>query len=101
MTSTALAEFANVVRNIAGPNEKASAVSLLQRVRIVPDNPSSRALGIRPTGGIGANDIIIFGTGDSMGAVTMTADARAIRSAAAQGVNFAHFLHRTMPLQGR
>ena len=47
-----------------------------------------------------ANDIIILGTADRLGIVTMTADAKAIRAAAAQGVDFLVHLHVSCPLTG-
>ncbi len=57
--------------------------------------PQSRCLNIPEAlvtqsvqGGIGVNDILIFGTGDLLGIPTVTGDGRAVGSAAAQGVNF-------------
>ncbi|MFM6108038.1 MAG: DUF1308 domain-containing protein [Sphaerospermopsis kisseleviana] len=72
----------------------------LQRVTIVPDNPSPRALNLQPTRKIGINDIIILGTGDQLGIVTTTADAKAVRAASAQGVDFLVYIHPPFPLTG-
>ena len=47
-----------------------------------------RALGLRETGNLEANDIKILGTGDALGIQTITNDIRAVRAAAAQGVKF-------------
>ena len=44
---------------------------------------------------------MIFGTGDALGLVTTTADARFIRAAAAQGVMLAVVLHPPARLQGQ
>jgi hypothetical protein len=101
MCATALAEFQKAVNGSAGPLEKARAARLLARLLIVPDNPSTRARALRPTNGLDAPDIIIFGTGDMLGAVTATSDAKGIRAAAAQGVAFAAFVHSPAPLTGR
>jgi hypothetical protein len=100
MTQTAVAEFQQIVRTIGGPLERSRAVRLLQRVQVIPDSPSKRALGLRPTKQIGTRDIIIFGTGDSLGAMTMTTDAKFVRGAAAQGVRFNVFVHAPVPLTG-
>jgi hypothetical protein len=100
MTETAAREFQIIVAGFAGPLEQARALRLLTRVTVVPDGPSARALALRPTKGLGANDIIILGTGDQLGIVSMTADGRAVRSAQAQGVDFPVFLHAPVRLMG-
>lgn len=100
ITQTAFKEFAVIVQDIAGLLEKARAGRLLQRVTIIPDNPSTRALNLQPTRRLGMNDIIILGTGDQMGIVTTTADAKAVRAASAQGVDFNVYIHLPFPLTG-
>lgn len=80
--------------------EQARAARLLARVQAVPDDPSDRALAIRPTRNIEAADIIILGTADRLGIVTMTSDRRAVRAAQVQGVDFQVFLHLPAPLTG-
>lgn len=100
MTETALGEFQGTLR-VAGPQETARAGRLLDRVQIIPDNPSARAAGLQVTKKVGANDKVIFGTGDRLGAPTMTADEKFVRGAAAQGVDFDVILHRPVPLTGR
>ncbi|WP_277926138.1 DUF1308 domain-containing protein [Nostoc sp. FACHB-857] len=49
---------------------------------------------------MGANDIIILGTGDRLGIVTMTADAKAVRAALSQGVKFNVYIHQPCLLTG-
>ncbi|MCV3215913.1 DUF1308 domain-containing protein [Plectonema radiosum NIES-515] len=46
------------------------------------------------------NDIIILGTGDRLGIFTTTADAKAVRAASAQGVDFNVYIHSPCPLTG-
>ena len=101
MCETAVGQFTGIVRVHGGPLEQARAARLLARVTIVPDNPSPRALGLRTTRHLQASDIIILGTGDSLGLVTATGDGKAVRSAAAQGVQFAVAQHAPAPLTGR
>jgi hypothetical protein len=100
MARTASTEFQQIVRAIAGPLEKARAARFLQRIQVVPDQPSARALALRPTKSVGIRDIIIFGTGDSLGALTFTADAKFVQGALAQGVAFHVHVHAAVPLKG-
>jgi hypothetical protein len=100
LCATAAREFRNAVGRYGGPLEQARAGRFLVRVTIVPDGPSPRAAGLRPTNHLGMEDIIIFGTGDALGVVTMTGDGQALRSAAGQGVMFAAFLHAPARLVG-
>ncbi|MBE9237585.1 DUF1308 domain-containing protein [Anabaena aphanizomenioides LEGE 00250] len=100
MTQTAFSEFTTIVKTIGGLSEQNRANRFLQRVTIVSDNPSPRALNLQPTRKIGINDIIILRTGDQLGIVTTTADAKAVRAASAQGVDFLVYIHPPFPLTG-
>lgn len=100
MTQTAFDEFINIVKTIGGLSEQTRARRFLQRVTIIPDNPSPRALNLQPTRKLGISDIIILGTGDQLGVVTTTADAKAVRAASAQGVDFLVYIHPPFPLTG-
>jgi hypothetical protein len=82
MTQTAVEEFAGLLC-VAGPEEAARAQRFLQRVEIIPDAPSSRAVALRETRRVGAADKVIFGTGDQLGIPTMTNDAKFVRGATA------------------
>ncbi len=99
MTATALTEFRSIVEDIAGDREKARAERFLQKVQIIADNPSDRALNLKPTRKLGENDIIILGTGDKLGIITLTADIKAVKAALAQGVDFEVHIHPPYPLR--
>ena len=101
MCATAIGEFQNIVNTIAGPREQARANFLLRTITPVLDVPSARAMALRETGSVGKNDKIIFGTGDTMGAETLTTDAKFIRGAAAQGVIFNARIFASYPLTGQ
>ncbi len=58
------------------------------------------ALNLQPTRKLGINDIIILGTGDQLDIVTTTADAKSVRAAFAQGVDFQVYIHPPFPLTG-
>ncbi|RYD67928.1 MAG: DUF1308 domain-containing protein [Verrucomicrobiaceae bacterium] len=100
MTETALGEVQNMMQK-AGPKEMARYQRFLERISIIPDNPSARALGLKVTKSVGANDIRIFGTADEIGATTMTGDAKFLRGSSAQGVDFDAILHPSVPLTGQ
>jgi predicted nucleic acid-binding protein len=101
MSQTAHDEFVRIVQYSGGNLEQARAERFLQRVTVIPDSLSARAKTLRPTRKLDTNDIIILGTGDQLGVVTMTADAKAVRAASSQGVDFNVFLHLSYPLTGR
>ena len=101
MTETAANEFRKIVNGAGGVLEQSRAERFLERVTIIPDNPSARAMDLQVTRKVGTNDIIIFGTGDNLNAVTMTADAKFVRGASAQGVDFDVYVHQPVPLQGK
>lgn len=100
MTQTALGEFQGALRS-AGPLEAARGQRFLSRVTIIPDNPSTRAMGLSLSKKVGFNDRIIFGTGDNLSITTMTSDAKFLRGASAQGVDFDSFLHSPIPFTGQ
>jgi Protein of unknown function (DUF1308) len=100
MTQTAFGEFTVIVQRIGGLLEQARARRFLMRLQCIPDNPSPRALNLKQTRNLGTNDIIILGTGDNLDIMTTTADAKAIRAASAQGVDFKVYVHSPYPLTG-
>jgi Protein of unknown function (DUF1308) len=100
MAQTAFDEFINIIKYSGGALEQERASRFLNRVIVVPDNPSISAQALQPTRSLDPNDIIVLGTGDQMGVVTMTADAKAVRAASAQGINFNVYLHLSYPLTG-
>lgn len=100
MAQTAFDEFTNIVKYSGGILEQERANRLLERVTVVSDSLSIAAQALKPTRSLDPNDIIILGTGDQMGIVTMTADAKAVRAASAQGVDFNVYLHPPYPLTG-
>lgn len=101
MAKTAVDEFVNIIQYVGGVLEQERANRFLNRVMVVHDNPSIAAQTLQPTRSLDPNDIIILGTGDQLGIVTMTADAKAVRAASAQGVDFNVYLHPPFPLTGR
>ncbi|MBE9008965.1 DUF1308 domain-containing protein [Pseudanabaenaceae cyanobacterium LEGE 13415] len=101
ISQTALNELLKIVEYSGGVLEQERAKRFLDRVVVVADQPSIAACALQPTRSLDLNDIIILGTGDHLGIVTMTADAKAVRAASAQGVDFNVYLHPSCSLTGR
>jgi hypothetical protein len=101
MCRTARDEFVNAVTKYGGSLEQARAARLLARLRVVADAPSANVMLLRTTNSVQPPDKIIFGTGDALGAMTATSDAKFVRAAAAQGVTVAAVVFPHFRLQGR
>jgi hypothetical protein len=93
VTQTASDEFVIGVLRYANTAEYFKAVVWLSAAAEIPDDPSDRALALRRTKTVLDKDIIVFGTGDEWGLVTVSGDRKFYRAAQAQGVDFDAFLH--------
>ncbi|XP_078254862.1 UPF0415 protein C7orf25 homolog [Rhinoraja longicauda] len=95
---SAVKDFQAILETLGGPGEKARAQKLLQRIKVVPDRPSVRASRLKASAKINSRSIAIFGTGDALKAITMTANSGFIRAADNQGVKFSVFIHQPRAL---
>ncbi|RMX43694.1 hypothetical protein pdam_00006375 [Pocillopora damicornis] len=95
---SAVRDFDAILQTIGGRKEQERARALLGNVTVVEDNPSERSLRVRTSGSIKERSKIIFGTGDSLKAITCTANAAFTRAAATQGVEFTVFIHESRAL---
>ena len=105
MPQTASDEFTGAVTRLqaaghVSDSEFARAQDLMGNVTVVPDDPSARALGLTVTKKVGANDIQIFGTADKLNIPIFTSDAKFLRGASAQGVDFNAIVHPPMSFLG-
>lgn len=94
----AVSDFQLILDTLGGPGEKERAQQLLERVHLVDDQPSARTQRLTPSAKINQRSLMIFGTGDSLRAVTMTANSRFVRAAANQGVRYSVFIHQPRAL---
>lgn len=94
----AVHDFRVILDTLGGLGEKERAEKLLARVHVVDDKPSERTLRLLPSAKINQRSLMIFGTGDSLRAVTMTANSRFVRAAANQGVRYSVFIHQPRAL---
>jgi len=68
-------------------------MDIVGRVTVMADEPSERSMGLPVTSSMRQRARIVFGTGDSLKAVTTTANVSFVRAAAQAGVEFVTFLH--------
>jgi len=83
---------------VGGEEEKERAAELLKDITVVPDQMSERVQSLAVTGNIKGRSLVIFGTGDAIQAVTVTANSGFIRSAKTQGVELAAYIHESRAL---
>ncbi|XP_036375086.1 UPF0415 protein C7orf25 homolog [Megalops cyprinoides] len=95
---SAVQDFHIILDTLGGPGEKARAEQLLARLRVVPDQPSERTQRLVTSSKVNRRSLMIFGTGDSLRAVTMTANSGFVRAAANQGVRYSVFIHQPRAL---
>lgn len=94
----AVHDFQVILDTLGGGGEKERAQKLLARLHVVDDQPSERTLRLTPSAKVNRRSLMIFGTGDSLRAVTMTANSRFVRAAANQGVRYSVFIHQPRAL---
>lgn len=95
---SAVNDFRVILDTLGGPGEKARADELLRRLRVVPDQPSERTQRLTASSKVNPRSLMIFGTGDTLRAVTMTANSGFVRAAANQGVRYSVFIHQPRAL---
>ncbi|XP_063076379.1 UPF0415 protein C7orf25 homolog [Engraulis encrasicolus] len=96
---SAVHDFRVILDTLGGPGEKARAEELLARLKVVPDDPSERTTSrLVISSKVNRRSLMIFGTGDSLRAVTMTANSGFVRAAANQGVRYSVFIHQPRAL---
>ncbi|PWA17128.1 UPF0415 protein C7orf25 homolog [Gambusia affinis] len=94
----AVTDFRAILDTLGGPSEKERAQMLLARLHLVDDQPSERSQRLTPSTKVNRRSLAIFGTGDFLRAVTMTANSRFVRAAANQGVRYSVFIHQPRAL---
>ncbi|XP_051984377.1 UPF0415 protein C7orf25 homolog [Xyrauchen texanus] len=95
---SAIEDFHVILDTLGGPREKARAEELLARLKVVPDQPSERTKRLVISSKVNRRSLMIFGTGDTLQAVTMTANSGFVRAAANQGVRYSVFIHQPRAL---
>ena len=79
-TQTAVDEFRAAMVRTGSIQEQLRANRLINRLTVVPDNPSASFSALTPSRRMGANDIGIFGTADRLGMEILTTDKTFMRT---------------------
>ncbi|XP_016380646.1 UPF0415 protein C7orf25 homolog [Sinocyclocheilus rhinocerous] len=95
---SAVEDFHVILDTLGGPGEKSRAKELLARLKVVPDQPSERTKRLVTSSKVNRRSLMIFGTGDTLQAITMTANSGFVRSVANQGVRYSVFIHQPRAL---
>ncbi|XP_051990386.1 UPF0415 protein C7orf25 homolog [Xyrauchen texanus] len=95
---SAVEDFRVILDTLGGPGEKARAEELLVRIKVVPDQPSERTKRLVTSSKVNRRSLMIFGTGDTLRAVTITANSGFVRAASNQGVRYSVFIHQPRAL---
>ncbi|XP_016128088.1 UPF0415 protein C7orf25 homolog [Sinocyclocheilus grahami] len=95
---SAVEDFRVILDTLGGLGEKSRAEELLARLKVVPDQPSERTQRLVMSSKVNRRSLMIFGTGDTLRAITMTANSGFVRSAANQGVRYSAFIHQPRAL---
>ncbi|GMT16774.1 hypothetical protein PFISCL1PPCAC_8071, partial [Pristionchus fissidentatus] len=96
--ATTLEAVASIVKTVGGPTEKGRWAELEPRLRLVPDSPSERSMGLEQSAKVNDRSITIFGTGDELQYVTASANKHFVQSAFHQGVHYAVIIHESRAL---
>jgi len=95
---SAMEDFKTILATLGGEGERARADQLVARVTVVDDQESLRSSQLEHSGKINDRSRTIFGTGDVLKVVTVTANTGFIRAARGQGVTFAVLTHESRAL---
>lgn len=91
-------DFQEILSTVGGKMERERAEELLSKVTIVSDQPSEKANMLNISSKVKSRSRIIFGTGDTLKAITITANQGFLRASEGQGANFVCFLHESRAL---
>ncbi|KAL5173155.1 UPF0415 protein C7orf25 [Glycine soja] len=95
-----LMEFKELVSMCGGPNEKLRADRLINCLRVVPDTPSERLMGLPSTRKLALKNKVVFGTGDHWHAPTLTANMAFVRAVLQTEMSLSTIEHRPRALTG-
>nr|CAG4644277.1 EOG090X0CWG [Lepidurus arcticus] len=90
---SAVKDFRELVQKMGGPSEKQRTSLLLEKITVVPDEPSQRIVALPVSASMKARARTIFGTADLLKMVCVTANTGFVRSARGQGFEFSVLTH--------
>ena len=96
--ASAMRDFEKILATLGGPGERERARDLIARIEAVPDAMSPRLAGLFMCRKIKDRSRAIFGTGDHLRVVTVSANSGFVRAARGQGLELAVLLHESRAL---
>ncbi len=95
---SAMNDFMSILSTLGGEGEKSRAQELISRITVVPDQMSEKVQMLKTCGKVRERSKVIFGTGDCMKVVTVSANSGFVRSAQSQNINLAVIGHESRAL---
>ena len=95
---TAVESFHKILHIVGGAEERERGNELLKTISVVDDCISEKTHALKCSAQIKKRARIIFGTGDGLQAITMSANMGFVRAAENQGFHYAVFLHESRAL---
>ena len=95
---SAMNDFQAILSTLGGPGEKTRAAKLLERVKVVPDQISDKVKNLKCGGKVRERSKVIFGTGDALKVVTVSANTGFVRAAHSQNIDLAVISHEPRAL---
>jgi hypothetical protein len=96
--AAAMRDFERILDTLGGDGEKERAMALVKRLHVVPDAMSSRLANLFMCRKIKDRSRAIFGTGDNLRVITVSANSGFVRAARGQGLELAVMLHESRAL---
>jgi len=95
---SAYKDFKSIVDCLGGSEEKTRSDLLVSRLSIIPDLLSKQFQNVELCGKVKERSCAIFGTGDALKIITVTANSGFVRAARGQGINLAVLMHQSRAL---
>ena len=95
---SAIEDFQTILETLGGPSEKARAQEFIKRIEVVPDQMSDNVKELKTGGKVRERSKVIFGSGDNMKIVTVSANSGFVRAAQSQNINLAVINHESRAL---
>ena len=95
---SAIDDFQAILSTLGGPGEKSRAEKFLEAIKVVPDQMSDKVMNLKCGGKVRERSKLIFGTGDALKVVTVSANSGFVRAAQSQNIDLAVISHESRAL---
>ena len=91
-------DFQSILDTLGGEGEKLRAKELMTRLKVIPDQISDKVHMLKTGGKVRERSKVIFGTGDYLKVVTVSANSGFTRAAQSQNITLAVISHESRAL---